>query len=532
MNDLDTGAVVKIDSGSLTGVRSSNGTRAFYGVPYAAPPVRDLRWRPPEPPSPWEGIRPATHFGPSSFQFAPPSTSLYYGGEKEFSEDCLYLNVYTGSEESRSQPVLVYFHFGAFQMGSASNPIYDGRKLAAEDITVVTVNYRLGVLGFLAHKLLSEESGHQTSGNYGIMDQIAALKWVQRNIKAFGGDPGNVTIGGVSAGGSSVHILRASPLARGLFCKAMCESGPGIAPERHEKGHMGSFTNLSVAERAGAELMDMLGASSLDELRSMPAERLASVQLPRTGGPWECDLFPGSLSVSVFDTKYPIIDGYVLPMSPLEALLSGQTADVPFLAGNAGNEGSGLMQIRLLTKYLDYVHENFGVHEKDALRVYPATSDAEAWTSSAQLLADQTFTYPVWTAARLQASKMKSPSWYYQFLRPPPIPAASDLLEKEYAGAFHGAATLYAFGNLDSREWDWTDDDRILSRNVMRAMTNFLSTGVPAESEKSWPVLSSSDSNLGILCYGEDCKASATQVPERLKTISAFWDSFYGIETL
>ena len=531
MGDSSSDATVKIDSGSLAGIRFSNGTRAFYGIPYAAPPVGHLRWRPPELPSPWAGTRPAKDFGPSSFQFAPPSTSLYYGGEKEFSEDCLYLNVYTGSEESRSQPVLVYFHFGAFQMGSASNPIYDGRKLAAEDITVVTVNYRLGVLGFLAHKLLSEESGYGGSGNYGIMDQIAALGWVQRNIKVFGGDPGNVTIGGVSAGGSSVHILRASPLARGLFRKAICESGPGIAPERQESGHMGSFTTLSVAEKAGGELMDILGIQSLDELRSLPAEKLASVQLPRTSGPWECDLFPGSLSVSVFDTRYPIIDGHVLPMSPLKALLSGQTADVPLLAGNAGNEGSGLMQIRSLKKYLEYVHENFGAHAEDALRLYPATSDAEAWTSSAQLLADQTFTYPVWTAARLQAKNMKSPAWYYQFLRTPPIPADSDLLEKEYAGAFHGAATLYAFGNLDSRKWRWTEDDRALSRNVMRATTNFLSTGVPAESEKAWPVLSSSSDGAGILCYGEDCEASATQVPERLKEISAFWDGYYGIET-
>jgi para-nitrobenzyl esterase len=530
MDTSDTDTTVQINSGQLSGIRLQNDNRAFLGIPYAAPPVGALRWRPPKPVHPWEGVRPATDFGPSSFQFPPPTNSLYFGGETVFSEDCLYLNIYTGPQTSSSRPVIVWFHFGAFQIGSASNPIYNGEKLAAEGIAVVTVNYRLGVLGFLAHKELSAESEHHASGNYGIMDQIAALEWVQRNIEAFGGDARNVTIGGISAGGTSVHVLRASPLAKSLFCKAICESGPGIAPDLDGSGHMAGFTILAAAEEAGAELLGLLRSPSIDELRAMSPERIASVTLPRTSGPWEGDLFPGSLSVSMFDTKYPIIDGHVLPESPWTALLSGKTADVPLLAGNAGNEGSGLMQIRSLSKYLTYVRKTFDEHAEEALRVYPASSDAEAWTSSAQLLADQVFTYPMWTAARLQARKQNSKAWYFQFVRAPPIPQNSDVAEKEYAGAFHAVGTLYLFGNLDVWKWDWADDDRALSQKMMEATVSFLKRDKPAWDSNVWPEMSDSKDDGGIVIYNENCKTDMTKVPERLKQVSAFWDRYYGLE--
>ncbi|KAF1967272.1 alpha/beta-hydrolase [Bimuria novae-zelandiae CBS 107.79] len=524
--------LIEIETGGLSGIHLRNDNRAFLGIPYGQPPVGDLRWRPPNRALAWEGVRSASRFGPSSFQFPPPVTSLYFGGEHEFSEDCLYLNVYTGSKESGKRPVLVWFHFGAFQIGSASNPIYNGENLAADGVTVVTVNYRLGVLGFLAHKELSAESERQASGNYGVMDQIAALEWVQRNIEAFGGDPGNVTIGGVSAGGTSVHALRASPLANLLFCKAICESGPGIAPELDGNGHIAAFTTLSAAEEAGTELLDLLGSSSIDELRKLPAEKIASVQLPRTNGPWEGNVFPGSVSVSMFDTKYPIVDGHVLPESPWTALLSGKTADVPLLAGNAGNEGSGLMQIRSLSKYLTFVHENFSKHAEEALRVYPASSDAEAWTSSAQLLADQTFTYPVWTTARLQAKKLKSPAWYYQFLREPPIPKDSEIAEKDYAGAFHGAGTLYMFGNLDAWEWDWTDEDRVLSQKMMEATVEFLKRGRLTLNVEAGPDVNLLKGVSEIMIWDENCTAGMKEVPDRLKQVSAFWDRCYGLEDL
>lgn len=288
-------ATVAIESGLISGLlHLPDKTRDFLGIPYAAPPVEDLRWRPPKQAHPWTGVRSAQRFGASSLQFGPPATSLYNGAESEFSEDCLYLNISTGPEDDRSdKPVLVWFHMGAFRFGSASNPLYNGAKLVARGITVVTVNYRLGRFGFLAHPQLSAESPHHASGNYGIMDQIAALEWVQRNIKAFGGAPGNVTIGGASAGGCSVHVLRSSPLAKSLFSKAICESGPGLAPTIDDgPGHVAAFTSLAAAEKAGIELLDLIGVSSVAELRKMPAQKIAAVHLPRTQGHWKSKLGP------------------------------------------------------------------------------------------------------------------------------------------------------------------------------------------------------------------------------------------------
>ncbi|KAJ4346894.1 uncharacterized protein N0V89_010827 [Didymosphaeria variabile] len=530
MDSLDTATLVLIETGQLSGIRFDSGTRAFLGIPYAAPPVSDQRWRPPKPANSWQGVRAATRFGPSSLQFPPPATSLYFGGESDFSEDCLYLNVYTGPEESNDRPILVWFHFGAFQMGSAMNPMYNGEKLAAEGITVVTVNYRLGVFGFLAHRWLSAESHLQASGNWGILDQIAALQWVQRNARALGGDPSNVTIGGVSAGGSSVHILRTSPLAKSLFCKALCESGPGIARDPDGHGHFATFTSLATAEEAGAELTNLLGASSINELREMPAQKLMMTQLPRSQGPWESDLFPGSSGLNLFDTRYPIVDGHVLPVPPMAAFLSGKVADIPLLAGNVGNEGSGLMQIRSLATYLEFMRGTFGNHADEALRLYPASSDAEASTSSAQLLSDQTFTYPVWTTVRLHARTLTSKVYYYQFHRSPPIPADSKVLERGYAGAFHGSATLYMFGNLDAWKWDWTDGDRELSRRMVQNTALFLKTGKPAQDGNIWPAVNSGKPDRTVMFHDEDCMSRLRRPSQRLQQVSAFWDRFYEFE--
>ncbi|OCK75374.1 alpha/beta-hydrolase [Lepidopterella palustris CBS 459.81] len=522
-------APVTVESGLLSGLHFPNKTRAFLGVPYGAPPVEDLRWRPPQRPLPWAGVRSAERCGPSSLQFPPPATSLYFGGESEFSEDCLYLNVYTGPEGTHNRPVLVWFHFGAFLFGSASNPLYNGTKLAAEGITVVTVNYRLGRFGFLAHPELSNESGYQGSGNYGIMDQIAALEWVQRNIKAFGGDHGKVTIGGASAGGGSVHILRSSPLAKLLFSKAICESGPGVAPTIDGPGHVAAFTTLAAAEKAGSELLDSVGASSIAELRRMPAEKIMTAHLPRTEGLWKSDMWPGSTSLSLFDTANPIVDGHVLPESPLSALLSGKAADVPILAGNVGNEATGLPHLGSLADYHAYVNETFREHAKEVLRLYPATTDPEVRTSTSELLADQVFVWPTWTSTRLQARNLKSPAWYYRFLRAPPIPQDSDIFEKKYAGAFHCATVPYAFGNLDAWQWDWTDADRTLSRNILDAWARFVRSGNPnggQEHADSWPALNSSHKLIKIWDGESRLEAPGSRICE----VTAFWDMYYGVK--
>lgn len=360
------------------------------------------------------------------------------------------------------------------------------------------------------------------------MDQIAALEWVQRNIHAFGGDPGNVTIGGASAGGSSVQILRASPLARGLYSKAICESGTGVTPliEGSGLGHVATFSTLTAAEQAGAELLDVLGISSVAELREMPAEKIANTFLPRAQGPWNADLWPYPTSLSVFDTATAIIDGHVLPESPLAALLSGTAADVPLLAGHVGNEASGIPHLGSLAEYLAYVDVTFREQADEVLRLYPATTEDEVRTATSQLLADQCFVWPTWTSARLQCKNLRSSVWYYTFLRAPPIPMDSDVIERKHAGAFHGAGVPYAFGNVDSwqAQWDWNHADKTLSKDVFGAWVQFLQTGSPGDA-KFWPALKSSSALIKIW----DIESKLQTPGKRLREITGLWDKYYGL---
>jgi len=524
-------APVAIESGSLSGLHRVNGTRSFLGVPYAAPPVGDLRWRPPQPLEPWSGVRAGDKFGPAAAQPRTPSSSLYSSTDTEFSEDCLYLNIYTGPEGSTNRPVLVWFHFGAFVFGSGSNTMQDGAKLAGKGITVVTVNFRLGRFGFLALPELTAESGHHASGNYGIMDQIAALKWVQRNISAFGGDAANVTIGGASSGGASVHILRTSPLARGLFVKGICESGPGMAPAINGPGHIAGFMTLSAAEEAGLELQNSLGISSLAEMRALSADQILAASLPRTQGIWKSYLRPVTTGLSVYDAANPIVDGYVMPEAPLTAFVSGRAADIPLVAGSVRDDGTALPRLDSLAKYRAYAEETFGQEQAaEALRLYPATTDAEAWTASWKLLADQVFYWPTWTSARLQSRYMNSPAWYYDFVRAPPIPADSDIVEKDFAGAFHLVGLLYAFGNLEVWPWNWTDADRVVSKKMMQSWVHFIKTGNPVDSEDgddAWPALGANRDLVKI--WGDDGEGLASP-DQHTRDIVAFWDRYYQVE--
>lgn len=517
-----TTPVVATDDGELAGLALADGVRAFLGVPYAAPPVGDLRWRPPQPVAPWTGTRDATEHAPAAPQFPPPPNSLYSGGEQRFSEDCLHLNVWTGPEGDAPRPVLVWLHFGAYQFGSAGNPMYDGASLAAAGVTVVTVNHRLGRLGFLAHPELTAESGYGGSGNYGLMDQIAALQWVQRRIATFGGDPGNVTLAGVSAGGNSVHNLRSSPLASGLFHRVIAQSAPGVAPALDGPGHPANPSTLVAGEQAGAELAEALGATTLAELRALPVEQLMTAQLPRASGRWSFDLVPGAeVGLALFDTGYPVIDGHVLPKDPLAAFVAGEVADVPMLAGNTANEASGLPYVGALDAYRADVEEAFGDLAAEVLDLYPATTDEEAQRSSWALLADRVFVWSTWTAARLQHRRLTSPVRYYRFLRRPPIPAGFDLVEREYAGAFHGSDVPYAFGTLDAWAWDWTDADRALSVRVQQAWVDFVRTGDPTTSGAlDWPTLAD-----GVLALDVDPGPGDPPDPARM----AFWDRFHGV---
>ncbi|MFD0662660.1 carboxylesterase family protein [Thermocatellispora tengchongensis] len=300
--------------GTLSGDRA---VRAFKGIPYAAPPVGPLRWRPPRPAPRWDGVRPATAYGPVAPQPAIPATSLYFAGDQSQSEDCLYLNVWGPADPAERRPVIVWFHIGAFLFGSGSagaGPVsdYDGEALARAGAVVVTVNHRLGRLGFLAHPWLTAESPDGASGNYGLLDQIAALRWVQENIEVFGGDPTRVTVAGVSAGAASISALMTSPLARGLFHRAIAGSGGLFGPVAESCGINDLIQDLPAAERSGVRLGDLLGVRSPEELRALSPQRLASVH-PQAERPFRMDFLPVPVGRGDFDTAWPIIDGHAVP---------------------------------------------------------------------------------------------------------------------------------------------------------------------------------------------------------------------------
>ena len=298
--------LVTVDGGQISGT-SEDGVRAFKGIPFAAPPVGALRWKAPQPVVPWTGVRAADTFGAECMQTPYPTGSPYASEPRPISEDCLYLNVWTTAKPGDKRPVLFWIHGGAWTRGSGSTPTYDGAALARRGVIVVTTNYRLGVLGFLAHPELTAESDHHASGNYAILDHVAALKWVQKNIAAFGGDPAKVTIFGESAGSWSVNVTQATPLAKGLFRAAIGESG----------GQFARVATLEQAERAGAALGKSLGADSLAALRALPAEKLNGVQAFRTG-------------VNV--------DGYVLPQDVRSIFAAKQQSQVPVIVGSNANE--------------------------------------------------------------------------------------------------------------------------------------------------------------------------------------------------
>lgn len=527
-----TAANTTVTSGQLEGSTSSDGrVRTFLGVPYAAPPVGDLRWRPPQPVQPWQGVRTAVRYAPSAPGAVVSHRSLYYGGEREFSEDCLYLNVWTGPLGASARPVLVWFHFGGFQFGSASNPLYDGTVLAREGATVVGVNYRLGRLGFLAHPALSAEPDFRVSGNYGMLDQLAALRWVRDNIEAFGGDPTRVTVMGVSAGGHSVHNLRASDLATGLFHRAVAQSGPGVAPALDGPGHAANPHTLSAGEQAGVEVADLLGARTAAQLRAVPVESLGAVMLPRAKGPWTSDMMPGaSTSMHIFDSAYPVVDGYVLRESPLTAYQSGRAIDVPMIVGNTGNEGSGLPCLTTVHDYHHYVRTEYADYADQLLSLYPAATDADVPAASRALEGDRVFVWSSWTAARLQSRAGRSPVWHYMFNHQPPIDPHSDIVEKAFASAFHGAELPYLFGTFDTWDWPWTPADHTLGRQIRAAWLAFASTGDPtAQGDSStampyWPRFSE-NAPTTLVWDVPAPRVADVAVRDRM----AVWDRFNGL---
>jgi para-nitrobenzyl esterase len=455
---------VRIADGTLEGRLESPGVQAFKGIPFAAPPVGALRWKAPQPVSPWKGVRQAAKFGPRAMQL-PLFGDMVFRSDG-VSEDCLYLNVWTPAKAPRGGklPVLVYFYGGGFAAGDGSEPRYDGASMARHGIVAVTVNYRLNVFGFLAHPELTAESPHHASGNYGLMDQSAALAWVRKNIAAFGGDPERVTIAGESAGSWSVSAQMASPLSKGLIAGAIGESGAllGMRPP----------PALAQAEKTGSDFAALAGAASLAELRAMPAEKLLQAT-SKPGAPW-----PGA-----------IVDGYVLPRPPAAIYAAGEQARVPLLAGWNSAEGwAGSLFGKLPVteeNFTAVLQKLYGDQAEAARKAYAG----DVGQAATDLASDQFIAYGTWKWIDTHARNSGKPTYRYYYTRPRPATKAGGPAAE---GAGHSVEIEYALGNLDYNQvYAWTAQDREVSRQMQSYFVNFIKTGNPnGKGLAQWPALS------------------------------------------
>jgi para-nitrobenzyl esterase len=468
-----TNGTVRVESGLLAGAWSvDQAVCSFKGVPYARPPIGPLRWRPPQPPESWSGVRPARAFGPRCIQPNRPSHAIGYFGPESESEDCLTLNVWTAAPASdERRPVMVWFHGGAFLVGSGSLPIFDGSALARRGAVVITINYRLGRLGFLAHPELSAEQSYRGSGNYGLLDQIAALRWVRENIAAFGGDPARVTIFGQSAGSSSVSQLMGSPLAKGLFHRAIGQSGGAFFAR--------ILAPLDAAERAGARFAEALGAKSIDELRGKSAR---DVQLTRPDDGHQIKSIYDASDPKGIDrqTAWAVIDRHVVPEFLTSTFVRGGQHDVPLLTGATSDEGTTQPPIPRLAEFERRARADWGNMADAYLRMFPADSDAEAEASSRRGIGTRVFNWENWTWANLHATTGKAGVYFYHFAHVPPKPdstAGGDLSRP--LGAFHTADIPYVFQTLTARDWPWRDADRALSDTMAAYWVNFAASGNP-----------------------------------------------------
>jgi para-nitrobenzyl esterase len=464
------GPVAKVDGGSVEGAAlgAGNAVSLFRGIPFAAPPVGDLRWREPQPVVPWSGTRQATIFAPRCMQQPLYSDMMFRSPAP--SEDCLYLNVWTPANLDRAPQgklaVLVYIYGGGFMAGDSSEKRYDGAALAARGIVVVTMNYRLGVFGFLAHPALTAGSPHHASGNYGLLDQAAALAWVKRNIAAFGGDPNHITIGGESAGSISVSGLMASPLSRDQIAGAIGESG----------ALMQKFTPAALAdiEQKGAAFAQSIGAPTLAALRAMPADKLLVAQANAKDMPFD-----------------PVIDGYFLTEPPSVTFGSGKAARVPLLVGSNSQEAPGTAVFGndppTVANYRAGLTRVLGDRADAVFALYPARTDADVLPMATALASDDFLALPTWKWFDLQR-QTGAPTYYYYYTRVRPRFLADPASTPGW-GALHSAEIEYALGNLDvNPSYAWTDEDRKVSATMSAYFANFIKTGNPnGAGLPAWP---------------------------------------------
>jgi para-nitrobenzyl esterase len=493
-----------IENGVIEGnYDTKSGIQTYFGVPFAKPPVGELRWKAPQPLANWTGVKETKKFGPR------PMQKLIWGDMNSrsngVSEDCLYLNVWTPAKRNtKDLPVLLYFYGGGNVAGDGSEPRYDGESMAKKGIVVVTCNYRLNVFGNFAHPELSAETSYKGSGNYGYYDQLAAMKWVQKNIAQFGGDPKKVTIAGESAGSISVSYQMASPLSKGLIAGAIGESGAGINPTM-------SPVTLAEAEKQGAEFAKKAGVPSLKQLRALSARDLYEMydESGRFGFP-------------------VVLDGYFLPKTLPQIFGAKEQAQVPLLVGwnSAEIPGMAFMQGKTYTtdNFVAKVKEAYPADFEEVLKLYPHSSDKEVELSATALASDRFISYSTWKWFDLHRNNSSQPVYRYLYskLRPDLVDnsmasgLAGGTVKKDAnapkppapVGAPHACEIEYCMGNLHLvKEYAWTADDFKVSDKMLNYFANFIKTGNPnGEKLPEWTAAKAGDATPPVMIIDVDSK--------------------------
>jgi para-nitrobenzyl esterase len=495
---------VKIDNGIIEGnYNTHSGIQTYFGVPFAKPPVGNLRWKAPQPLDKWNGVKQTKKFGPR------PMQTIVFGDMNSrsdgVSEDCLYLNVWTPAKRNtKDLPVLVYFYGGGNVAGDASEPRYDGESMAKKGIVVITCNYRLNIFGFFSHPELSKESPYKASGNYGLLDQVAALKWVQKNISAFGGDPKKVTIAGESAGSISVSYQMASPLAKNLIAGAIGESGAGINPTL-------APVPLAEAEKTGDEFAKKAGYTTIAQLRALSTREVYEIynESKRFGFP-------------------VVIDGYFLPKTIPQIFNAKEQAQVPLLVGwnSAEIPGQAFMfgQPYKEENFVNRVKAEYPKDFEEVLKLYPHSNEKEIEISATQLSSDRFISYSTWKWFDLHRNNSSQPVYRYLYskLRPPLVDnsvssgLAGGTVKKdpnapkppEPVGAPHACEIEYCMGNLHLvKEYAWTDDDFKVSETMLNYFANFIKTGNPNDGKlPEWTAAKAGDASPPVMVLNTESK--------------------------
>lgn len=489
-NKLEPGQV-KIADGILQG--SVEGDLTVYkGIPFAAPPVGDLRWKAPQPVGKWDGVKQATEYAPAPMQGGNPPSGK--------SEDCLYLNIWAPPKSADEKiPVLMWIYGGGFSFGTNADSAAIGANLAKRGVVLVSLAYRVGPLGFLAHPELSKENPDNVSGNYGLLDMIAALQWVQANISSFGGDPDQVTIFGESAGGIAVSMLCASPQAKGLFHGAISQSGGSFGPTRETTYPGENMKTLAQAEADGKAFMERAGVSSIEELRKKPAEEL-----------------PGGWGMG---SAWPIVDGFVIPDDQHVLYQQGKYNDVPILVGYNSDEGASFTRTKDPKEFVAGVKKRYGKFADSLLAAYPV-GDTTVPKTARDLARDAAFGWQTWSWARLQSETGDSKVFYYYFDQHPDYPEDSP---RYGYGSPHGQDVAYAFNNLNANDRNLAASDYEISDAMADYWTNFAKKGDPnGEGVPAWPEFSIESPD--VMYFGQKPYVGPVPGAESLEVLDDYFE--------